>query len=84
MKNEQAIYNYLFIYLSSYLDELNWKFKLILDFNILTLLEYLVQTLWLNLNTQFQNSDLNWVLTSQELDLISMIQLNAISLRLCD
>ncbi len=84
MKNEQAIYNYLFIYLSSYLDELNWKFKLILDFNILTQLEYLVQTSWLNLNTQFQNSDLNWVLTSQELDLISMIQLNAISLRLCD
>ncbi len=78
------LFIYLFIYLSSYLDELNWKFKLILDFNILTQLEYLVQTSWLNLNTQFQNSDLNWVLTSQELDLISMIQLNAISLRLCD
>ena len=57
------------IYLSSCLDELNRKFKSILDFNISTQLKYLIQTSWLNLNTRFQNSDSNQVLMSWKLDL---------------
>ncbi len=68
------------IYLSLCLDKLNQKFKSILDFNTLTQLKYSVQTSWLNSNTQFQNSDSNQVLMSWELDLISMIQLDVISL----
>ena len=68
------------IYLSLCLDESNREFKSILDFNILTQLKYLIQTSWLNLNTWFQNFDSNWVLTSRELDLISIIRLDVISL----
>ncbi len=64
----------------SYLGESSWEFKSILDINIVTQLEYSISKFWLNLNTWFQNSDLNQVLTSRELDLISMIQLDAISL----
>ncbi len=56
---EQTSYLQLFIYLSSYLDEFSWEFKSILDFNTLTQLKYSVQTSWLDLNTWFQNSDLN-------------------------
>ncbi len=64
----------------SYFNESSWKFKSILNINIMTWLEYLISKFWLNLNTWFQNSDSNQVLTSQELDSISMTQLNAISL----
>ncbi len=77
---EWTSYLQLFIYLSSCLDELSWEFKSILDFNILTQLKYSIQTSWLNLNTWFQNSDLNWVLMSWKPDLISITQFNVISL----
>jgi len=40
----------------------------------------LILKFWLNLNTWFQNSDSNQVLMSRELDLISMIRLDAINL----
>jgi len=71
---------FITIYLSLCLDESNRKFKSILNFNTLTQLKYLIQTSWFNLNTRFQNSDSNQVLTSRELDSISMIQLDVISL----
>jgi len=56
------------------------NFKSILNLNLLTQLKYSSRIFWLDLNTQVKNSDSNQVLMSRELDLISMIQLNAISL----
>jgi len=56
------------------------NFKLILDLNLLTWLEYSSQIFWLNSNTQVKNSDLNRVLTSRVLDLNSSIWFDAISL----
>ncbi len=77
---EWTSYLQLFIYLSSCLDESSREFKSILSFNTLTQLEYLIQTSWLNLNTRFQNSDSNQVLTSWKFNSISMTQLDVISL----
>ncbi len=66
----------------SYLDESNQEFESILDINIMTQLEYSISKFWFDLNTRFQNSDLNRVLTSRELDSISMTWLDAISLQI--
>jgi hypothetical protein len=56
-------------------------FKSILNFILLTQLNYLNRTFQLNLNTQIKNSDSNRVLMSWKLDSILMTQLNAISLK---
>ncbi len=72
-------------YLSIYFHVLTSRienFESILDFNSLTRLEYSDWTSQLNLNTQIKNFDSNRVLTSRELDLTSMIRLDAISLNL--
>jgi len=58
------------------------NFKLILDFNLLTWLEYSDQIFWLDLNTQVKNSDSNRVLISWVLDLNLSIWLDAISLKI--
>ncbi len=46
----------------------------------MTRFKYSISKFWFNLNTRFQNSDSNRVLTSRELDSTSMTQLDAVSL----